>query len=303
MPKNLPKISIITPSFNQGCFIESCIDSILSQHYPNLEYIIIDGGSTDNSIEIIKKYESYIHYWCSEPDRGQYDAINKGFAHSTGEIMAWLNSDDLYYPWTFKTVGSIFSELPQVEWLTTLTQGAWDWDGFCIGFSPVPGYSREAFLDGCYLPWNKWGKGGIAWMSQESTFWKRSLWEKVGSCILSEFQLAGDFDLWSRFYRYADLYATSSPLAGFRTQKNQKSRQMEDYVAEAEKSLAGTREALNWSPSFLRNLGFNLKLHRFPKLREIVESTYGYQGKRIVKRNQDSPNGYWEIEEYNFCWW
>jgi glycosyltransferase involved in cell wall biosynthesis len=94
----IPKISIITPSFNQAQFLDATVQSILSQNYPNLEYIIIDGGSTDGSLEIIKKYEKHLHFWCSEPDAGQYDAINKGFAHSTGEIMAWLNSDDMYCP-------------------------------------------------------------------------------------------------------------------------------------------------------------------------------------------------------------
>lgn len=91
-----PRISIVTPSYNQGQFIEETIRSVLLQGYPNLEYIIIDGGSTDNSVEIIKKYESWLAYWVSEKDRGQSHAINKGFERSTGEIVAWLNSDDVY---------------------------------------------------------------------------------------------------------------------------------------------------------------------------------------------------------------
>src|SRR6266540_2247918 len=115
-----PRISIITPSFNQGAFLEQAIRSVIVQNYPNLEYVIIDGGSTDNSIEIIKKYEKHLHYWISEKDNGQYDAINKGFAKSSGVIMGWLNSDDMYCPWALKTVSSIFSECPNIEWLTTL---------------------------------------------------------------------------------------------------------------------------------------------------------------------------------------
>ncbi len=85
MSEKLPKISIVTPCYNQAEFLESTIQSVLSQNYPNLEYIIIDGGSTDRSVEIIKKYTLYLYYWCSESDRGQYHAINKGFAHSTGD--------------------------------------------------------------------------------------------------------------------------------------------------------------------------------------------------------------------------
>src|SRR5712672_634542 len=112
-----PKISLVTPSFNQGSFLEETIRSVLDQNYPNLEYVVIDGGSTDGSVEIIKKYERRLTWWISAPDGGQYEAINKGFARTTGEIMAWLNADDKYLPWTLSVVGDLMSTLPQVEWL------------------------------------------------------------------------------------------------------------------------------------------------------------------------------------------
>jgi glycosyltransferase involved in cell wall biosynthesis len=105
----LPKISIVTPSYNQGQFIEQTIDSVLSQGYKNLEYIIIDGGSTDNSVEIIRKYEKHLHFWVSEPDRGQSHAINKGLKHCTGTVFNWLNSDDYYNPETLKIVAAHFA--------------------------------------------------------------------------------------------------------------------------------------------------------------------------------------------------
>ncbi len=107
---DLPKISIVTPSFNQGAFLEETIDSVLSQNYPNLEYIIIDGGSSDNSIEIIKRYERHLTYWISEKDRGQSHAINKGLKKVTGDIFNWLNSDDFYEPKALFKVGEVFKD-------------------------------------------------------------------------------------------------------------------------------------------------------------------------------------------------
>ena len=115
IPENLPKISIITPSFNQGKFIEETIRSVLLQGYPNLEYIIIDGGSTDETIEIIKKYSDFISYWVSEKDNGQSDAINKGLKKATGEVFNWLNSDDYYLPDALLTVGQAFKEKAEMN--------------------------------------------------------------------------------------------------------------------------------------------------------------------------------------------
>lgn len=297
LPK-YPKISIVTPSFNQAVFLEATIKSVINQNYPNLEYIIIDGGSSDGSVEIIKKYEQYLHYWCSEADGGQYDAINKGFRHSTGEIMGWINSDDMYLPWAFKTVADIMSTLPEIEWLTTLNQGFWDYHGFCSGFRLIPGYSIEAFLDGCYLPFNN--SKGIGFIQQESTFWRRKLWTKAGGYVSTDLKLASDFELWCRFYTYSPLYGTPSPLGGFRSQFSQKSRNIEDYVKEAELSLVHMRHSLRWKPNFYRNMFISLKFNRIPKISKIALSQWGYKCKKVIRQKADQPNSYWKIEEYNF---
>jgi len=108
---NIPKISIITPSYNHGKYLEKTILSVIGQNYPNLEYIIMDGGSTDGSVEIIKKYESHIYHWESRKDDGQAHAINIGFSKATGDIIAWLNSDDMYLPGTLQYVSEVFETL------------------------------------------------------------------------------------------------------------------------------------------------------------------------------------------------
>jgi glycosyltransferase involved in cell wall biosynthesis len=115
--KYWPKISIVTASYNQGQYIEETIRSVLLQNYPNLEYIIIDGGSTDNTVEIIKKYDKWITYWVSEPDQGQTHAINKGFRKVSGEITNWLNSDDYLYPKAAYEIGKFFLDNPEIHFM------------------------------------------------------------------------------------------------------------------------------------------------------------------------------------------
>ncbi len=163
-----PKISIVTPSFNQAEFIEETIRSVLLQGYPNLEYIIIDGGSTDASIDIIKKYEKWLTFWVSEPDKGQSHAINKGFAKASGEIFAYINSDDLYCPNILGTVATIFSE----KWNPQLIAGeCFIFDGDTVKniFKPWWPENMDHFL-------HPFGST----FAQPAAFWTRYIYEKVG---------------------------------------------------------------------------------------------------------------------------
>jgi len=229
----LPSISIVTPSFNQGQFLEETIRSVLDQNYPNLEYIIMDGGSTDNSLEIIKKYEKHLKYWQSQSDGGQYSAINKGFELTTGEIMAWINSSDKFLPGALHVVVEIFKTFPEIEWLTTQIPLLFDENGLIISAHFIDSFSKEGFLKGEFLMRKGyWSRGFI---QQESTFWRRSLWERSGGCLNTNYKLAGDFELWARFFHHAELYGVYFPVSGFRMHPNQKTLNMKLYIDDAEK--------------------------------------------------------------------
>jgi glycosyltransferase involved in cell wall biosynthesis len=198
-----PRISVVTPSFNQGQFVEETMRSILLQGYPNLEYIVIDGGSTDASPGIIEKYADQLHYWVSEKDAGHGNALNKGFAQSTGEIMCWLNSDDMYLPWTFRIVAEIFSTFPEVNWIV----------GFNAWWS-----AHSALTTAMRVPKNIYNYllGDTNWIQQESVFWRRSLWDRAGGRINENYRLMVDGDLWSRFFLQDTLYIVECILSGYR---------------------------------------------------------------------------------------
>ena len=225
MPK-LPLISIITPSLNQGQFLRECIESVVKQDYPKIEFIIIDGGSTDDSLEIIRSYENQLTYWQSKPDNGQFEAIQTGFTISTGEIMAWINADDKYHPGAFKAVAEIFKKNPTIEWITGRPT-AYNAKGEITQiFNNLPRWSRKDYLDGAYHK---------CCIQQESTFWRRTLWEKAGARMHTGLQYAGDFELWIRFFRYAQLHTADALLGGFRYHDQQKTASgLASYLAEAD---------------------------------------------------------------------
>ncbi len=229
-----PKISIVTPSFNQGRFLETTICSILDQNYPNLEYIVMDGGSTDNSVEILRKYEKHFAYWQSEKDRGQNHALTEGFKHATGEIFAYLNSDDIYLPWTLATIANIFTHTPNVEWLTSRTTLVIDAANEPIMANHAIAHTRRRFYKGMTLGNVKESSG---WIQQEATFWRRGLWGKAGARMEESLYLAGDFELWARFYQHAELVTTLVPLAAFRLHSSNKT-QLNEYIRVAKTILA-----------------------------------------------------------------
>lgn len=200
-----PKISLVTSVFNSARYLDATIRSVLSQNYPNLEYIIVDGGSTDGSLEIIRSYDADLHAWISEPDRGMYDAINKGFARSTGEVMGWISATDLLHAGSLFVVGGVFHTFPQVEWITGRPTGFND-DGMAVELLNLRRWSRWPFL-----------AGANRYIQQESTFWRRRLWDRAGGRVDDTRRSASDFELWVRFFRYAQLYSVDALIGGFRS--------------------------------------------------------------------------------------
>lgn len=231
----IPRISVVTPCLNSGQHIERTLRSVLDQRYLALDYIVADGGSTDGSLAVIAAYRDRLSHVLSEPDRGHYDALNKGFARSTGEIMGWLNSNDIYMSWTLSLVGEIFAALPEVEWLTTTLPLAVDEADRVVASQILCGFSASAFYRGENL--HDPGRPGSAWIQQEATFWRRSLWERAGGAL--EPLVACDFELWARFFRFAELFGVDVPLAGFRVHAGQRSQSLAArYLEEARAALA-----------------------------------------------------------------
>jgi glycosyltransferase involved in cell wall biosynthesis len=218
-----PKISIVTPSFNQAEYIEKTILSVLDQGYPNLDYLIMDGGSEDGSAEIIDRYSEHLSYWTSAPDGGQTDALVKGFERASGDILGWLCSDDLHEPHTLREVAETFTRNPDRQ----VIYGDSHWiDGEDRPIRPKKeiGFNRFIWMyDYNYLP-------------QPSTFWRRGLYEKVGGLDPS-YNLAMDADLWARFAEHAGLHHVPRPWSRMRYYPEQKNLRLRDRSNEEDAAI------------------------------------------------------------------
>lgn len=198
----LPRISVVTQVLNGAATVERTIRSVLDQNYPDLEYVVADGGSTDGTVEIIRRFEGRLARWWSEPDRGPPHAINNAFATTTGGVMAWLGADDLYLPGTLDVVGEIFSRFTDVRWLTSCFPSFADAGGRFAKTIYRPGYHPERLR-----------REEMPLIQSESTFWRRDLWEEAGGRFDESLPYACDFDLWLRFFERTDLVGVMRPLA------------------------------------------------------------------------------------------
>ena len=278
------KISIVTPNFNGAEWLESAIQSVISQDYGDIDYIVMDAGSSDGSLRIIERYRAHITKFVSEKDNGQYEAIAKGFSLATGDILCWLNSDDVYFPWTMRVVARIFADFPHIQWLMGVRCELRD--SAVQGISSVVPFPRDVIRSGAFYP------SGLGCIMQEGCFWRRSLYEKAGG-ISVRWPVAGDYELWIRFAGHTDLVVTTALLGGFNyTGKN---RSMLDGQSWQEEEVAAIRQMI---PAPLRKMGDRLVRRKAfaqkflfgkPRLRRYLQSWLCLTMHRGLVLGYDAP--------------
>lgn len=240
-PSPAPSISIVTPSYQQARFLARAIQSVVSQEYPALEYVVQDGASTDGSAEILDRFGGVLASWASEPDAGQADAINRGFRRTSGEIMAWLNSDDLLLPGSLAFVARYFEDHPEVDVLYG-DRVLIDEDDREIGIWILPEHDDTVLTLEDYVP-------------QETLFWRRTVWEKAGAGVDPAFHYALDWDLLLRFREVgARIGHVPRLLGAFRVHPEQKTTAEEMRGREECSQLRRRVHGRDFSPSELRRL-------------------------------------------------
>lgn len=255
---NFPQISVITPSFNQGDFIERTIKSVLSQDYPNIEYIVMDGGSTDGTVGILKKYGEKI-IWRSEKDKGQGDAVNKGLKLAKGEILAYLNSDDTYQPEAFKIVANFFIKNPDIMWV--------------FGKCRIVDENDQEIRKTITVYKNFWLKRYnyktlliLNYISQPAVFWRRKAYEEIGEFNPKEFWEL-DYDYWLRLGKKYQPGFINKYLANFRVHKKAKtSIGIKHFLEEVEVAKRYTKNPVLIGLHYLNFLTIVLGYSFFSKL-------------------------------------
>ena len=247
------KISIVVPCYNMEAYIEETLLSIINQKYYNLELIVVDGGSTDNTLSIIAKYEQFICLLISEKDDGQYYAINKGLSLATGDVLAWLNADDVYFPWTFDHVSNFFLNHSEVSWISGATS-VMNEKGLINGLNNSIISKPTKFIENGWFQSNLYG-----YLQQEGMFWRKELWDNSGG-LNEDYKLAGDFDLWTRFVKFSDVVSFGLPLASFRKRQSSRSSEMKDEYENEVATICSELKKVNRIIRFLGKYSFKSNL-------------------------------------------
>ncbi|MGB4205296.1 MAG: glycosyltransferase family 2 protein [Bacteroidales bacterium] len=309
----IPIISVITPSFNQSQFIAETIESVLTQQGDfYIDYIIIDGASTDNSQDIITHYEKllkdnchietinglkfFIHKdgfkynqckgisyrWISETDRGHGDALNKGFSLSIGDIMCWLNSDDIFLNNSFSTITEIYSQFDDVKWTTAINLIITK-DGQRHGMTYLGRFNYKniySFLTNDY-----------EFIQQEVTFWRRELWEKAGGKINTQYKFMVDGELWCRFFLYENIYHINRELGAYRLHgSNRAHKNMAEVKSEMKTAIS---ELERKAPAKIKEIANNLS-ENAPGF-VVINDDMNF---KIIDKNEEQGN--WFIREVDF---
>ena len=307
----MPRLSfgIVTPSYNQARFLPDTLDSVVQQRGDfAIDYVVMDGGSTDGSVDILEAYARKLELgeirpgckalrfrWFSLPDAGQYDAVNRGFDRLEGDILAYLNSDDVYLPNALGVVHAVFSSFDDVRWVTSGMPAQINEDREIIGVDFRDGFCRDWFLGGQHLPGTT---GFFRWViQQDCTFWRRELWNRVGP-FDARYRYAGDFEMWLRMFRHAELYTLRTLVGAFRVHAAQKTSQLELYCEEARQILLGGGGRVPGRLSRSLRGAVHWKLQRVERFRRLATALLG--GHLIPFVEFDWASGTWRAERRRY---
>jgi glycosyltransferase involved in cell wall biosynthesis len=258
---NWPRITVVTPSFNQAAYLEHTICSVLDQGYPNLEYIIVDGGSTDGSVDIIRRYAKRLTWWVSEPDRGQTDAINKGLRRATGEWVAWQNSDDIYYPGAFHDLATAAAKHPEASLIIG--------DMMMIDAHGHP-LRDVRYIKPCYRA--LLAEGML--VANQAAFWRRTVHEKVG--LLDErYHCSFDYEWFLRLTQHVKGVHVSRIWGALRLHGETKSSLLARRFQDEHRQIVAGRELSSWQKQFY-------KLRRLALV--LGQGQVGYACRGVLRR-------------------
>lgn len=285
-----PSICLVTPCYNHSDFVGDTIESVVSQGYPNLEYIVVNDGSTDESEEVIRRYGHQLHHWETWPGYrpGPAPAINRGFSFSSAEIMGWLNSDDLLMPKSLFVVAEVFAQFPQVDWIT--------------------GVATTIDLKGRYIRSRQYRKNSYDYLigdwpviQQESTFWRRNLWDAAGAALDEGCSFAFDSELWCRFFLHAEHYHLECPVGAYRKVPYSTSiKRAAEYARVTESKLQYFRKSAPANVvqrrAHYRIFKWLLRMFGSPVLIPWIGSLFGVADFKYRSIIYEPSSGKWRIE-------